>query len=109
MQLVDTHCHIHEASSPVGDEFVGGKWAEAGFSNPQKLIDDATRVGVTRLICVGTSLSDSEKAIELAAYSSHCWASIGIHPHEAKDYVHSPSKLQKFCNLTFKSKLITVT
>lgn len=88
MELVDTHCHIHEASTiKAGDDFVRNKWGEGGFTDPQPLIDEAVETGVTRLICVGCTLRDSKMAVELAGISDHCWASIGIHPHEAKNHL----------------------
>lgn len=93
MEFVDTHCHIHEAGDHTnGDEFVRSKWAKAGITEPSKIIQESVDAGVKNMICVGCTLRDSELAIELANKSPNCWASIGIHPHEAKD--HSNKSLQ---------------
>jgi TatD family hydrolase len=69
MQLVDTHCHIHSADYPLDVE---------------EVIAHATAAGVTRLLCVGTTAEDSELAVQFAATHDNCWASIGLHPHDAK-------------------------
>ena len=108
MQFVDTHCHIHEAIALAGDESVGSKWLEAGIEDPQVLINSAVAAGVTQLICVGTSVESSEGAAALADSSSNCWASIGIHPHEAKKYINDSKKLQQFRNLTKKPRVVAI-
>jgi TatD DNase family protein len=93
MEFVDTHCHIQEvirdtAENAHGEEaLVHNKWAKAGITDPQSLIDEAAGVGVTRLMLVGCSLRDSERAIALATKQPKCWASVGIHPHEAKEHL----------------------
>lgn len=88
MQFVDTHCHIQEATNnPPNDDLVQSKWAQSGLTSPAKLIKEAAKAGVSQLICVGCTLRDSQLAVELAAKDQHCYASIGIHPHEAKDHL----------------------
>lgn len=99
MEFFDTHCHIHEALTDTdGDEFVREKWAKAGQTDPKLLISDAVSAGVTRMIAVGCTLKDSKLAVKLAIENPNCWASIGIHPHEAKDHL-SPSIQKSFTNL----------
>lgn len=68
--LVDTHCHIHESNYPldVGD-----------------VIQHAHAAGVSRLICVGTSEQSSMEAVTFASRHEHCYASVGVHPHDTKD------------------------
>lgn len=86
MQLVDTHCHIHEAvRSPLAEPHLHDMWQKAEVSDPDQLVAQAAAQGVAKLICVGTSASDSRLAVDFVADRENCWASIGIHPHEAKD------------------------
>ncbi len=93
MEFFDTHCHIHEAigeagaNTPREEGLVQNKWAAAGIAAPQPLIDEATAAGVTWLMLVGCSLRDSRLAVELAEAQPRAWASIGIHPHEAKSHL----------------------
>ena len=103
IEFADTHCHIHEILR-ANDEFVHNKWADAGVNDAQVVIDEAVQAGVNRLLCVGTSLEDSRLAVDFVQKRSNCWASIGIHPHEAKLYVNQSNKLQKFCNLLEKNQ-----
>lgn len=108
MEFVDTHCHIHEAANGVaGDQFVRDKWAQAGVVSPQPLIEAAVKAGVARLICVGCTLQDSRLAVELAAEQQNCWASIGIHPHEAKDHT-GPSRQAEFAALVTAPKVVAI-
>lgn len=108
MELVDTHCHIHEASSETaGDAFVQEKWAKGGFTNTRQLIDEARSSGVSRLICVGCTLRDSQMAVALAQAEANCWASVGIHPHEAKDHGDEATK-QQFADLVTQDKVVAI-
>ncbi len=67
--LVDTHCHIHD------DEY---------SYDIDKVLDEAREAGVGQLICIGTSASDSQKAVDFVADRPGLWCSIGLHPHDAK-------------------------
>lgn len=71
MQLVDTHCHIHEPEFPlpIADVMVS-----------------AAAAGVNQLICVGTNAQTSQQAVDFAGNHSNCWATVGLHPHDAKDH-----------------------
>jgi TatD DNase family protein len=87
-QLVDTHCHIQSiGGQPVADDFTSQKWHKAGETNADKIIKDAASVGVSRLICVGTSLEDSAQAVKLAKNYPNVWPAVGVHPHEAKAFL----------------------
>lgn len=85
MQLTDTHCHIHEASALLpADDATRTLWHKAPNPDPDVMIARAASSGVTRLICVGTTLDDSRRAVDFVQARPQCWASVGIHPHEAK-------------------------
>ncbi len=108
MEFVDTHCHIHEASTATsGDEFVRDKWAKGGLTDSLPLIQEAADAGVTRLICVGCTLDDSKLAVKLAQKQESCWASIGIHPHEAKDHLDGATQ-GAFTKLAREPKVVAV-
>lgn len=109
MQLFDTHCHIHEAWRSVnGADATAERWAKAGNPPANDIIARALDAGVQRMICVGTTLPDSELSVEFVAEREHVWASIGLHPHEAKDYANFPDKLEKFTKLAKKPKVVAV-
>ncbi|HEX3568922.1 MAG TPA: TatD family hydrolase [Candidatus Saccharimonadales bacterium] len=107
MQLTDTHCHIQEA--PVkSDDATGKLWTKRGNPSPDELIAAAAQDDVTRLICVGCTLADSRRAVELVGPRENMWASIGIHPHDAKDHVHEADTLVDFAALAAKPKVVAV-
>lgn len=93
MSLVDTHCHIH--------------WADFGLP-ADEVMAEATQAGVERMICVGTDPQDSEVAVEFVAKHHNCWSSIGLHPHDAKDYLADQSALDKFAKLATQPKVVAV-
>ena len=69
MKFVDTHCHIHSVDYTI---------------EPQQAISNALAIGVNKLICVGCDENDSEVAVKFANQHESIWASIGLHPHDAK-------------------------
>ncbi len=68
--LIDTHAHLN-------------------FEGLNEEIDDiitrANDAGVTTIINVGTSLSESQEVIDLAAKYDNFYATVGLHPTDAKD------------------------
>jgi TatD DNase family protein len=70
--MFDTHAHIHDAAYDGDRDAVLGRAWEAG---------------VLRILTVGCDLADSKRALETALRYG-LQASIGIHPHEAKDAPH---------------------
>jgi TatD DNase family protein len=93
MEFVDTHCHIH--------------FKDYG-ANPDIVIQDASKLGVSNFICVGCSLESSRSGIEFVNSREGCWVSIGIHPHDAKDYYFDDKKLADFSSLATKKKVVAV-
>lgn len=109
MQLTDTHCHIHEimGADVHAGSLVPEKWHKAGVYDPAAVIAAAKNAGVTRLICVGCTLQDSSLAVDLAQQRPGVRASIGIHPHEAKDHL-AKSAQKAFTLLASMPKVIAV-
>lgn len=86
MQFVDTHCHIQSAGSDGGERTTSSLWAKSPDLLPGAIIDEAKKAGVSRLVCVGCDVNDSQLAVDFVRGHDNCWASVGIHPHEAKRY-----------------------
>jgi TatD DNase family protein len=109
IQLTDTHCHIHEAWRAVnGQDATAAKWDKAGRPDVTDIIARAHDAGVERLLCVGTTLPDSELAIKFVQDRPECWASIGLHPHEATIYAADQAKLDRFAALASRPKVVAV-
>ena len=107
MELFDTHCHIHEIVeklTPVYD-----KWREDGVErDPDEVIQRAHDAGVSRMVCIGTSVEDSRLAVDFVQNKDNVWASIGIHPHEAQRYVGQDTLLDTFAGLAGRPGVIAV-
>lgn len=87
MELIDTHCHLQ---------------FEKYREREDQVLADASRAGVKRFICVGTTLADSKAAAEIAKTKEGVWATAGSHPHEAAKFLadpNSPKKLKKLAGL----------
>jgi TatD DNase family protein len=69
LMLIDTHCHLNFAAFEED-------WRETAGA--------AVKAGVTKMIVVGTDLTSSQKAVELAANHPALYAAVGFHPHHAK-------------------------
>ena len=68
--LIDSHCHL-EMNQFKGDYRAAVRRAEAQ--------------NVSRMLTVGTDLPLSRRAVEIAHELDPVFASVGIHPHDAKD------------------------
>lgn len=67
--IIDTHCHLDfKDFDPDRDE----------------VIERAKKAGVERIINVGSSIEGTRRAVELAGRYDTVYATLGIHPHEAK-------------------------
>ena len=108
MDLVDTHCHIQSIGQTRGERITRELWAKVPDLTADAVVTGAAGQGVTRLICVGCDLEDSRLAIEFAAQHEGCWASVGLHPHEAKRYAGNRAQLDEFAVLAEQAKVAAV-
>ena len=70
MMWTDDHCHLHIRDASPEEVAVS--------------VADAHQAGVTRMITVGCDLADSRAAIAAAAANDGVFATVGVHPHEAR-------------------------
>lgn len=67
MPWADSHCHV--------------PWEGSDTS----AFDAARAAGVERFVTIGTAADTSRTAIEAAEANDDVWATVGLHPHDAKD------------------------
>ena len=67
--LTDSHCHLYDPRVPEGTPGI---------------VAAARAAGVHRMITVGCDAATSRAAIDIAAEYDNVWATVGLHPHEAK-------------------------
>jgi TatD DNase family protein len=65
---IDNHCHLDPASA-------------------REVVAAAVDAGVVAFVDVGTDLARSEQAVATAAAHERVWATVGVHPHDARDGV----------------------
>ena len=70
MKLFDSHCHL--------DDRVYDK-------DFKDVLSRADNAGVSRIMIVGVDKKSSERAVTLAESKSGLYASVGFHPHDAKE------------------------
>ncbi|MEY3482681.1 MAG: hypothetical protein RLZ40_724 [Actinomycetota bacterium] len=66
---VDTHCHVYDDRTPGGAD---GSIAHAKASD------------VRKMIVIGTDADTTALALGIAARHDDVWATVGLHPHDAK-------------------------
>jgi len=66
MELVDSHCHVHDKQ----------------YNWPDDVLKRSFENGVKKIITAGTSVDDSRAAIEFASEYDGVYATVGIHPGE---------------------------
>jgi TatD DNase family protein len=67
--LFDSHCHLQYSDYDLDRD---------------EVIQRAKSAGLTHIICVGTDLKESQKALEIAnLYPDYVYATVGNHPYQA--------------------------
>jgi hydrolase, tatD family len=68
IELIDSHCHIHDADFPVPTD---------------EVLALAEQAGVAQMVVIGTNEQSSRRAVEFAKSHEQIWATVGTHPHDA--------------------------
>ena len=108
MELFDSHCHIQSAGQPANESGIPELWAKVGDVNPDDIIARAEQAGVTRLICVGCDLEDSQQAVSFASQQPNCWAAVGLHPHETNHYLGQTAALDQLEVLATAPEVVAI-
>ena len=85
--LIDSHCHLYSF-----------------YEEASRLVADAARAGVTRVITIGTDVPSSEAAVALAAAHPGVYAAVGVHPHVADRTTEAD--LARIAELARKDKVV---
>ena len=68
--MIDTHCHLYD---------------EKLYNNLDEIVSNANKAKISKMICIGDNLKTSEKSIKISESYNNIYATVGIHPHEAKN------------------------
>jgi len=91
MELIDTHSHL---SFP---ELMGSL---------DEVLSRARDAGVKQFITIGTDRKNNRLAIELAAKYDSIYATVGFHPHDAKDV--TPAMLEQLHQQSQSDKVVAI-
>lgn len=69
--MIDSHCHL--AAPQFADDV-------------DAVIVRALQAGVERMVCIGDTIEESKRGVELAEKNEQIFCTVGIHPHHAKDW-----------------------
>lgn len=89
--MIDTHAHLND---------------DRLYNNISEIIKSANQVGVSDIVCVAYDLPSSIVACEIANNNQHVYATIGIHPHEAKTF--SKETKEQLIELAKNKKVVAV-
>lgn len=89
--MIDSHCHLDfRQFNGIRDE----------------VVREAIAAGVHTIVNIGTDLETSRKSIELAERYDSVYATVGVHPHDAKTL--SNDTLRELTQLTQHPKVVAV-
>lgn len=69
--MIDSHCHLY---------------IDANSQKQKELVAEAVDSGVETIICIGIDSATSHKSIELAEQYDAVYATVGLHPHDARKF-----------------------
>jgi TatD DNase family protein len=71
--MIDSHCHL----------------ADKAFDpDRHDVIVRAIQAKIQMMVCIADSLSEAKKCIELSRLYDALYATVGVHPHNAKEWTH---------------------
>lgn len=91
MKLFDTHTHLEN---------------EKYDSDRQDIISALSKDNIDKIVNIGTNIATSIESIKLASSNENIYASIGIHPHDAKDF--TPSSIDELKELAKHKKVVAI-
>ena len=89
--MIDTHCHLYD---------------EKLYNDLDTIVKNAHSANVKKMICIGDRIKTSQKSMELTEKYQNVFASVGVHPHEAKDV--STNYLKKLEKFTEHKKVVAI-
>jgi len=89
--MIDTHAHLND---------------EKFASDLDQVIARAESAGVDRIVVCGYDIASSRAAVEMSARYEAVYATVGIHPHDAKSY--SQQAQQEILELSALNKVLAI-
>ena len=91
MELIDTHCHL--TFKQLSGDIAG-------------VLERSRKGGITGWVTVGTDAEHNRKCVELADRFENIYATVGIHPHDAKNV--TDATLEELKELAQREKVVAI-
>jgi TatD DNase family protein len=89
--MIDSHCHLNYIEK---------------IGTPESLVKKANDAGVHTIINIGTDLESSKLSVEYSKQFDSVYATVGVHPHDAKTV--DKSILNELETLTNENKVVAI-
>ena len=66
--MIDSHCHL--AAPEFADDL-------------EAVLERACAAGVSQMVCIGDTIEESERGLEIAEKYDQIFCTVGVHPHES--------------------------
>ncbi|MGC8796686.1 TatD family hydrolase [Thermodesulfovibrio sp.] len=87
--MIDSHCHLEMFKEEIPD-----------------VIQRAYDAGVNTIITIGSDIESLDEAVKIAEQYPMVYATVGIHPHDAKDF--NEEVLKKIFELSRRPKVVAI-
>lgn len=91
MSLIDSHCHL--TFEPLQADM-------------DAVLERSRAAGVTRWITIGTDIEHSRAAVTAAQNRKDLWATVGVHPHEARHWDEGATRVLE--ELSAETKVVAL-
>jgi TatD DNase family protein len=89
--LVDSHCHLND-----------GKFDK----DRDAVIQRSREAGLTAMVCVGYDVESSRRAVDIANSHDGVYATVGVHPHDAKTV--RPRDIDTLASMANSAKVVAL-
>lgn len=89
--MIDTHTHLNDSKYD---------------SDLDEVVSRARASGVERMVVCGSDLASSRRAVEIAAGYDGVYATVGVHPHDAKTF--DADAIKALSELAARDKVIAI-
>lgn len=91
MRLFDSHVHLDDSKYDP---------------DRHSIIEDLGKNDIAKVICVGADIQTSLQCVALADSNEQIYASVGVHPHDAKDFVDK--NIETLTTLAAHQKVVAI-
>ena len=88
--MIDSHAHLQDEK----------------LENLNKIVEDAKNAGVNKIICASSDIETSKMAVDIANQFDGVYATVGVHPHEAKYFCEE--SMEKLEGLAKNKKVVAI-